>query len=240
MTHGRTTKTRANSRTKRNGSRLTGFSENPEKSLEARVARLETRIEAIQKEINGLSGGVPAHILEAIDSIGKKHPGPDKKIDDTELILNRDNVIIWLEQHWPMIAKPLLTARTPDEIVAVVTQVAAAPEIRPAWQKAVMVHPDELLQFLRSAKFRRKPPKKTILDALGLHRSEKRDRAANRLPTRQIANATAGVPKLSWRTSLDKCSKRPSSYGVGHNTATYYRTMCGIAEDGDQASHPDT
>jgi hypothetical protein len=230
MTHGRKAETRVNRRSKKSSSLLTGFSRGQEKSLEARVTQLEARVAAMQEEIDRASGVVPPYIQEAIDSIGKNHAGARKKIDDTELVLNRDNLIIWLEERWPKIAKPLLTARTPDEIVAILTKVAAAADIRPTWQKAVTDHPDELLQFLRSAKFRRKPPKKTIVNALALHRSEKRDRAANRLPTRQIANATAGVPKLSWRTSLDKCSKRPSSYGVGHNTAQHYRAMFRIHE----------
>jgi hypothetical protein len=209
---------------------LTGFSEGPEKSLESRVARLEARIEQMQEEINSLSGAMPAHIVEAIDNIGKKHSGPDKKIDDTELILNRNNLVNWLEEHWLEIAKPLLTSKTPNAIVAVLTPVAASPDIRPTWQKAVMDHPDKLLEFLRSPKFRRKPPKKTVMDALDLQRSEERARAANRLPTRQIANAMAGVPKLSWRTSLDKSSQSPCSYNIRDESATYYRIMYGIRE----------
>jgi hypothetical protein len=51
MTHGRTTKTRANSRSKSSRSLLTGVSEKQEKSLEARVARLERKVEAMQEEI---------------------------------------------------------------------------------------------------------------------------------------------------------------------------------------------
>lgn len=230
MTHGRTTKTRVNPRSKSDGSPLTGFSENPKQSLEARVAQLEAKIEAMQEEISDLSGVAPAHIQEAIDSIGKKHPGPDKKIDDTELSLNRDNLVRWLEEHWPKIAKPLLTAKTPAEVAALFTPIAAAPDIRPTWQAAFMNHPAELFDFLRSKKFRRKPPQKTVIDALRFVRSETRDRAANRLPTRQIANAMAGVSKLSWRTSLDKCSKNPCSYNLRHETEMYYRVMYGIAE----------
>jgi hypothetical protein len=177
---------------------------------------------------------VPAHIREAINSIGKKHRGPRKKIEDTELLLNRDNLVQWLEQHWPQITKRLLTAKTPGEIAAVLTHIAAPSEIRPTWQSGVMGHPAELMGFLRSKKFRRKPPKKTVVDALDTLHSEKREHAANRLPTRQIANAMAGVPKLKWRTSLDKCTKNPCSNRVGHNTATYYRTILGIQKDETQ------
>jgi len=228
MTHGKSAKTRVNPHTKKRDSLLTGVSEEREKSLESRVARLEARVEQMQEEIDRLSGGVPAHIQEAVDSIGRRHRGPLKKMDDTELLLNRDNLVQWLEEHWPKIVKRLLAARSPRDVGAVLRPMATTREIRPQWQKRIVEHPAKLLEFLRSDKFRRKPPTKTVVNALGLYRSEQRQRSANRLPTRQIANAMAGVPKLKWRTSLDKCSKTPSTYQVGHSTASYYRTLLSI------------
>jgi hypothetical protein len=45
------------------------------------------------------AGVVPARIRQALDSIGKKCPGPTKKVDDTELELNRNNLIVWLKEH---------------------------------------------------------------------------------------------------------------------------------------------
>ena len=207
---------------------LTGFSPNSEKSLETRVATLEARVEAMQEEIDRASGATPAWIREAIDAATKKHPGPRKKMDDTGLLLHRDNLIVWLEEHWPNIVKPLLAARSPRQVAAVLRPIAAAREIRPEWQKGIVCHPAKLLDFLRSDKFRVKPPKKTVVDALLPVVSERRKRAANRLPTRQIANAMAGVPRLKWRTSLDKCSERPSSYQVGYGIAGHYRVMFGL------------
>jgi len=92
-------------------------------------------------------------------------------------------------------------------------------------------HPDELLEFLKSKKFRKKPPRKTVADALGTSlEDEKRKCAANRLPTRQIANAMAGVPKLSWRRSSDRCSENPCPYLVTLSTAQHYRAMYNIPE----------
>jgi hypothetical protein len=228
MTHGRKMKSGTNPRSKKRTSLLTVFSKQDENLLESRVARLEARIEQIQEEINGLSGIVPARIWEAIDGIGKKRRGPGKKIDDTELLLNRDNLVQWLEKHWAEIAKPLLKAKTPGEVNDVLTPIAAPQETRHTWQMGIMDHSAELLEFLRSDKFRRKPPKKTVVDALAIYQSEKQKRAANRIPTRQIANAMAGIPKLKWRTSLDRCSKHPSSHQVGHNTANHYRATFGI------------
>jgi hypothetical protein len=231
MTHGRTAKTRVNPRSQKSTSPLTRFSKNQEKSLEARVARLEARVAAMQEEIDRASGATPAWFREAMDAAARKHHGPGKKMDDTELLLNRDNLVVWLEEHWPKIVKALLSARNPRQVAAVLRPIATAREIRPQWQSRVVGHPAKLLDFLRGEKFRIRPPKKTVVDALRSTDGERRKRAANRLPTRQIANAMAGVPKIKWRTSLDKCSERPSSYRVGYKTAEHYRAIFGVPED---------
>jgi hypothetical protein len=231
MTHGRITKTRANRRTKRHDNPLTGIREKPTKTLENRVAKLEAKIAELEERVDRASGVVPAHFYGETDGTAKKKPGPKRKIDDTELLLNRDNLVYWLEEHWPRIVKPLRAAQNPGEVAMVLRQVATARDIRPSWQSCIVGHPARLFDFLQSEKFRIKPPRKTVIDSLLPLHSDKRSRAANRLPTRQIANAMAGVPKLEWRTSLDKCSLHPSSYRVGHNTAEHYRAMFGIPED---------
>ncbi|HEY3973467.1 MAG TPA: hypothetical protein VGM18_10710 [Candidatus Sulfotelmatobacter sp.] len=231
MTHGRNAKAGVNRRNKKRASLLTGHSQKPKKSLESRVASLEARIEQMQEEIDRASGVLPAHFSEAIYGTEKKRPGPSAKISDTELFLNRDNLIEWLEEHWPHIVKRLLAAKNPRGVATVLRPIAATRDIRPTWQGRIVDHPAKLLEFLRSDKFRIRPPKKTVIDALRPLDSEIRRKAANRLPTRQIANAMAGVPNLKWRTSLDKCSKTPSSYRVGHDTAKHYRMTFGITEE---------
>lgn len=230
MTRGRNAKTRVIRRSKKRSSLLTGFLEKQKESLESRVARLEARIEQMQQEIDRASGAVPAHFYEAIYGTGRKRPGPSKKIDDTELLLNRDDIVQWLEDHWHQIVKPLLAAKSPRAVAAILRPISATRDIRPIWQNRVVGHPAKLLEFLWSNKFRVKPPKKTVVDALALVPSEKRHRAANRIPTRQIANAMAGVPKLKWRSSLDKCSRNPSSLRIGYETARHYRATFGIPE----------
>lgn len=231
MTHGRTAKTGVNRRRRKSTTPLTGASEKHENSLKSRVARLEARIEQLQEQVDRASGVLPAYFYEATDTTQKKRPGPDEKIDASELLIRRDAIVKWLEEHWPKIVKPLLAAKNLREVATVLRQVVSARDIRPEWQSRFVGHPAKLLDFLRSKKFRRKPPKKTVADALYLYHSEKRQRAANRLPTRQIANAMAGVPKLKWRSSLDKCSKNPSTARVGYNTEMYYRTQFRIPED---------
>jgi hypothetical protein len=209
---------------------LTPISEKPKNSLKSRVASLEARMAQLEEGMDRALGVVPDHLYTPMYSAGKKRPGPDKKIDETELFLNRDNLVEFLEEHWPRIVKALLAAKNPRQVATLLRQVATTPDIRPEWQRRFVGHPAKLLSFLRSEKFRIRPPKKTVTDALRPFDSEQRRRAANRLPTRQIANAMAGVPKLKWRTSLDKCSERPSSYRVGHNAVGHYRAKFGIPE----------
>lgn len=231
MTHGRTKEKARQRADEKTQTALTGFSETRRKSLERRVERLEARIAQLEGEVDRASGVMPAHFYEAIHGAEKRKPGPREKIDDTELLLNRDNIVTWLEECWPKIVRPLLAAKSPRQVATVLRGMAATPDKRPEWQRRFIGHPAKLLDFLRSDKFRIKPPRKTVVDALCLSDPEKRKRAANRIPTRQVANAMAGVPKLKWRTSLDKCSKHPSANRVGYYAAEHYRVTFGIPED---------
>ena len=87
----------------------------------------------------------------------------------------------------------------------------------------------QLADFIRSDRFRKKPPKLTVTAALNRgYEDPKRMKSAARLPTRQIANGMAGVPRLDWRTSLDRCSANPSRMLVGKRTEEYYREVYGI------------
>lgn len=227
MTHGRTAKMRTNTRRKKGDRFLTTISGNRKNSLESRVARLEEKVLELEEAIDRTSGVVPAHFY----GTSKTKPGPREKIADTELFQNRDNIVKWLEEYWPQIVKPLLSAKGPRQVAALLRELAPKPEIRSEWQRRFVGHPAKLFEFLHSDRFRIKPPNKTVLNALRPIDSEQRRRAANRLPTRQIANAMAGVPKLKWRTSLDKCTQNPSAHRVGHPTAQHYRKTFRIAEN---------
>jgi len=224
MTHGRRAKTDLNARKESQGRLLTDFSGDVQKSLEAKLANLEARVLQLEERVD-LDGIAPSSYYGANDD-SKKKPGPDKYIEDVELFRHRDGLVGWLEDVWPEIVKPLLAAGDPSEVAAIFNKVARPKDLQPPWQSRFLAYPAKLLDFLRSEKFRIKPPKKTVIDALNLREEdEKRKRAANRLPTRQIANAMAGLPELEWRTSLDKCSKNPGSYLVALNTDRHYRAM---------------
>lgn len=195
------------------------------------MAKLEAKVAELEEAINRVPAPVPAYFSGGMVEKEKKKPGPTKNIADHELWFNRDALVDWLEENWPKMVRPLLAANNPRKVAAILRQVAKLPDLRPPWQSRFVGHPAQLLDFLRSDRFRIRPPEKTVVDALSLSTSEKQRRAANRLPTRQIANAIAGVPKLEWRTSLDKCSQNPSTIKVAENTKKYYRAMFGIGND---------
>jgi hypothetical protein len=144
---------------------------------------------------------------------------------------NRDALVNWLEANWPMIAGSLRTAKNALELGVVFEGVAETEQLQPPWQSTFLAHPAELLDFLRSKKFKIKPPKSTALAARNRpYDDERRKRAANRLPSRQIANAMAGVPKLKWRTSLDLCQNKPSDLKIAGNAVQHYRRTYDIPE----------
>jgi hypothetical protein len=158
----------------------------------------------------------------------QKRPGPSPKIPDDVLFETRDALIDWLEYHWPDLRVLMQSGRARTkknfETDLRLTEGSGQP-----WSPIVRNFVNEasqLAKFLRSERFKRAPPRGTVLAALkGQFEDEKRRKAANRLPTRQIANAMAGVPSLKWRTSLDKCSRNPSRMVVGRRTEEYYRNL---------------
>lgn len=228
MTHGRGLKTDLNARKESQDKLLTRISDDAQKSLEAQLASLEARVVELEERVDRLDGIAPSYYYGATDESRKK-PGPDKYIEDVELFRHRDGLVGWLEDVWPEVVKPLLAADDPSEVAAIFSKVARPKDLQPPWQSRFLAHPSDLLDFLRSEKFRIKPPKKTVIDALNLPvEDEKRRRAANRLPTRQIANAMAGLPELEWRTSLDRCSENPCSYPVALNADRHYQAMFGV------------
>jgi hypothetical protein len=230
MTHGKRAKSDFNARTENDGGILTGNSPGPERSLADTLASLEARIASLEERVDRLDGVAPAHFYGSTEETEKTKPGPSKRIADAELLRNRDALVSWLEENWSSMVKGLLAAKTPREVATVLRQVARRPDLRPPWENRFLGHAAQLLDFLQSKKFRRKPPKKTVVDALNRPiEDERRKRAGNRLPTRQIANAMAGVPKLRWPTSLDRCSRNPSSLQVARDAATHYRAIFAIA-----------
>jgi hypothetical protein len=198
---------------------LTGPSRNSSPSLKERVRSLERRVEALE---HGLT-------IDALEEATQKRPGPHPKISDEDLLQCRNALVDCLEVHWPDLGPKLLSAPGPEEIIAALMPFAGPQTSRGLLVQRLIDHASALLSFLKSDRFHRKPPKRTVIDALNRPlEDERRMRAAARLPTRQIANAMAGVPELEWRTSLDRCSRTPSRLFVGKRTEDHYRGLFAV------------
>jgi hypothetical protein len=192
-------------------------SPSPFEELERRVAALEKNV-ALLKSVSALP-----FCADEVTENEKKKSGAKQKISDEDLFCNRDGLIQWLEPIWPWMEDRILAARNSEHIRALLEAVAEMPE-RPPWQRRLLQNVAAFFEFLRDERFRKTLPRATVVGALTLPwEDEKRKRAANQLPTRQIANAMAGVPEIAWRTSLDRCSDQPAEPLIALNLDMYYR-----------------
>jgi hypothetical protein len=201
-----------------------------------RIAELERKVTKLQKDVVMLKrlSGWTLWVDEGNEIEEKKKPGPKEKISDEELFQYRDALILWLEPVWPWMIDRLLAAGTVAGVEAILEAVAEEPERRPAWQERILRNAAALFEFLWDERFRKTLPKASVTDALTSWKHERRRRAANQLPTRQIANAMAGVPDITWRTSLDRCTAQPSTAFIALNLDMYYRELFGIPAPKDR------
>lgn len=199
-----------------------------------RINELERRVAELEKEVAVLKRFAGSPLFgEETKPAEKKKPGVEKKIADGILFHYRDGLILWLEPIWPWMIERL--NGTAEGIRAVLEAIAEEPDLRPEWQKRLLQNPAVLLEFIWDERFRKTLPKTTVSDALTLPwDNERRRRAANQFPTRQIANAMAGVPDIAWRTSLDRCFEQPSPMFVDLNLDMYYRELFGIPAPKDR------
>ena len=112
-------------------------------------------------------------------------------MENEDILGIRDGLIDFLENRWPELI-PLF--RNPGNKQAFVAVVRSHPSLpadsswRNREQEHVWRHAEELWDFLTSGRYHGDP--------------------------RQIANALAGVPILSWRRSFDICGQEPSFMNI--------------------------
>jgi len=196
-----------------------------------RIAELERRILKLENDVALLKSVNPSPLLnETITPVERKKRGRKEMISDAVLFNCRDGLILWLERAWPWLTERLFKAKTPEQVKAVLEAIAEEPDSRPNWQERLLQNVGELFDFIRHEKFRKSElPRATVTNALTLPcNDETRRRAANQFPIRQIANAMAGVPDISWSRSLDRCYANPSTTYFSQTTEMYYREMYGM------------
>jgi hypothetical protein len=225
LIHGQDEKMTRNARKKKSIRGLDEVLENQPQSatseLERRVIQLENDVEILKQLTRWSVFNKDAPTEE------KKKPGVKERIEDEDLFKYRDGLTLWLEAYWPWMEDRLGRARSAEEIGAILEAVSEEPDLRRDWQKRLLPNPAALFDFISDERFRKtKLPKAIVKDALTLPvNDDRRKRAANQFPARQIANAMAGVPDIGWRRSLDRCSANPSGAHVVINTDLYYREL---------------
>jgi hypothetical protein len=190
------------------------------------IEELERRVAELEKDVALLKSVAPWPIFsDEVTHTEKKRPGAKQKISDEDLFCFRDGLIQWLEPIWPWMEDRLWAGKNPEDMRVLLEAVAEMPELRPDWQQRLLQNVATFFEFLWDERFRKTSlPRATVADALNLPwEDEKRKRAANQLPTRQIADAMAGVPEIAWRTSLDRCSDQPAEPLIALNLDMHYR-----------------
>jgi len=202
--------------------RLTSIAKNRLTSLEEKVIELEARLQYVETNL-GIDTLIPEEKPE-------KRRGP-LPFPDEILFETRDRYVDWLEYNWPELRPRLFAAieKGTAQMEEALKWCAGAEEQWTPTVRALIGTAPQLADYVRSDRLRKRPPKLTVTAALNRgYEDPKRMKSAARLPTRQIANAMAGVPSLDWRTSLDRCSANPSRLLVGKKTEEYYRELYGI------------
>jgi len=197
-----------------------------------RITELERRVLQLEKDVALLKGVSGSLFFNKVSSEPTtKKPGIKPRLSDEELLGHRDGLILWLEPVWPWLAERLAAARTVEQVAALLEAIADDdPEQRPRRQRRLLQSAAALFAFLLDGKYRKiELARSEVTVALSWPwENEKPRRAANQLPTRQIANAMAGVPDIAWSTSRDRCAKKPSEVRVALNLDLYYRDKYGL------------
>jgi hypothetical protein len=152
----------------------------------------------------------------------KKRRGPASKIDDSELFARRDAYVLGLETVWRDLEPRLFKARSPRAMQAVLEEFAPRMPVQERFQRLILDTANGLHAFINSGRLRKtvSAQTKSILGRAGW--DKKRVQVAAALPTRQLANAIAGLPQIAWPTSLDRCRKPPSPWPIREPTELYY------------------
>lgn len=189
----------------------------PRSSVLTRLADLEERVRVLEARSDR------AHI-GALEPEQSRGPGAPTKINDPDLFASRDKLIGVLEAVWDRVGNPLARANSKDSVRNALADYLPEEQVRFMLERATAI-----LEFLKSGRFQRKPVKATVRRALDADwLKPKTQKAAMALPTRRIASAIAGVPKLKWRTSYDRCMRSPCQTVVGKTASEVYRIAVGI------------
>lgn len=162
-------------------------------ALERSIVALERRIAISDDETFVDSNGIGSGYYGDDDSepiLATPVPakrGRRPRIQPEEFAHRRDRLVQFIEIRWPQLVNGLNRRKSAKSFLK--TLADASPGAEAAWPyQQLKGHVHALQEFMRSGRYRGEP--------------------------RQLAYAMAGLPELSWRSSLDYGTKHPSSLRI--------------------------
>ena len=198
--------------------------------IRATLVEHSTRLTAIE---DWLAGGALLPSAQDDDEPTGVTSGAKQKLSDAVLLERRDAYVKGLERVWPSFQAKIANVKSSEDAAVLAQEIASELTISQQSKedfvrsatKIVGSSPGTcaLFEFIRSNRY---VPRVSRETRRMISRWSQGDdaclRAGAKLPTRQIANALAGVPELAWRTSLDRCLKTPCWYYVAGETERHY------------------
>ena len=181
------------------------------RALEARISRLESLIVSLNAK--GLEE--TPHIRVGGKFLKKRGP---KTIPDYQLADRRDELIAFFESNWPEL-EPLCTPSPDFDALKQAFQAFANPgQSKTPWGTEVAFVAPGIMGNHSPAAIRLLMPQTFSQLEAFLTKQQKRF-AAN---PRQLANALAGCPDLTFWTSLKRCQQLPFRFGIDQRAMKAY------------------
>jgi hypothetical protein len=116
----------------------------------------------------------------------KPKPGPKPSIRLDDLLQRRDALIHWLEDNWPELRRAIRRADKAEHLIPALRRAKGigSYEWQPPFYTEWKQYWPLMWEFTQTKRYRNNP--------------------------RNIANAMAGIPEISWKRSFDLCSSHPS------------------------------
>lgn len=146
------------------------------------ISDLHERVLRLEAELFG-TGAASLGPLPVKPGIGRK-----PKLDPEELLKRRDLLSRWIESDWLSLSIALRMAKNSDQALAAILEAKRrVPWVMFApFYRLPEMHKEQLWEFLKSGRLSGNP--------------------------RNLAGAVAGLPELSWKRSLDRSQKNPSTF----------------------------
>jgi hypothetical protein len=145
---------------------------------------LQERVATLEDEV--FDGSLRRIFAAPVD----RRKGRRPKLAQEEVLKRHKSLTTWIESSWPELSVALRKARNADGALSAMLRARGngSYPFQPPFYHRLEQHKDDLWSFLQSGRYHGNP--------------------------RTLAGAMAGLPELSWKRSLDICSRHPYQGGM--------------------------